>query len=544
MNKTIIINISGAIFHIEEDAYEILKNYMTEVKKHFGLSADSFEIVTDIENRIAELFSEILKRDLKQVIIIKDVQAIIEQMGRPADFEAADQADQAASPTEAQMTSGIQRKLFRDNDDKLIGGVCSGLAHYFSTDAVWIRLLWAALFFAGGIGLITYIILWIVMPVARTRAEKLAMNGEDVNLETIKNAVSDELNDVKKNLSKYRDQVKNSGIEDRIGIVLKEIFQFIGKVIQAFFKVFGLTFGVMAIFIGGCLMIGLVVAGIAGIFSPEHVFWFNLPFSMISHDNRLQAVISFTITFFIPLLFLILLGIRILFKRFIMSTQVTNTLLIIWFIALCFTGYLVGSTALQFNKEASFNQDIPIARSSSNSYFLKADKSGHTEDSLMTRSMQLSRSKWHIEFDDEQTEGAVNISIEKSDSLHAVLVERIAAKGINERQALRSADQIVYKFNQKDSMLNFAKKLYYKPELGYHEQQVDLTLKIPVNTVITIDQNLYVNNLPNLDNYKLNGPGNVWVMTQNGLIPKYGTPIKENTNEADKEENTDNDSTK
>lgn len=544
MNKTIIINISGAIFHIEEDAYEILKTYMTEVKKHFGLSADSFEIVTDIENRIAELFSEILKRDLKQVIIIKDVHAIIEQMGRPADFEAADHTEQAAQPTEAQMAPGVQRKLFRDSDDKLIGGVCSGLAHYFSADAVWIRLLWAALFFAGGIGLITYIILWIVMPVARTRAEKLAMNGEDVNLETIKNAVNDELNDVKRNLSKYRDQVKNSGLEDRIGNVLKEIFQFIGKVIQSLFKMFGVLFGVLSIFIGACLMIGLLVAGIAGIFSPEHVFWFHLPFNMISYDNRLKAVISFTITFFIPLLFLILLGIRILFKRFIMSSQVTSSLLIIWFLALCFTGYLVGSTALQFKKQVSFNQDIPITKSSTNAYFLKADKSGRTEDSLLTRSMQLSRAKWHIEFDDEQSEGDVNISIEKSDSMHAVLVERIAAKGMNERQALKSADEILYKFHQKDSILNFAKKLYYKPELGYHEQQVDLTLKIPINTVITVDPDLDVHNLPDLDNYKLNGPGNVYIMTQNGLIPKFGSPIKEKLGEEDNNENTENDSTR
>lgn len=543
MNKTIIINISGAIFHIEEDAYEILKTYMTEVKKHFGLSADSFEIVTDIENRIAELFSEILKRDLKQVIIIKDVQAIIEQMGRPADFEAADQADEAAQPTEAQMAPGVQRKLFRDSDDKLIGGVCSGLAHYFSADAVWIRLLWAALFFAGGIGLITYIILWIVMPVARTRAEKLAMNGEDVNLETIKNAVSDELNDVKRNLSKYRDQVKNSGLEDRIGNVLKEIFQFIGKILQSLLKIFGVMFGVLSIFIGACLMIGLVVAGIAGIFSPEHVIWFNLPFSLISRDNRLQAVISFTITFFIPLLFLILLGIRMLFKRFIMSSQVTSSLLIIWFVSLCFTGYLVARTALQFNKQVSFNQDIPITRSSTNSYFLKADKSGRTEDSLLTNSMKLSRAKWHIQFDDDQDQVDVNIRIEKSDSLHAVLIERVAARGMTERQALKNADEVIYKFNQKDSILNFAKRLYYKTELGYHAQQVDLTLKIPINTVITVDPELYVQNLPDLDNYKLTGPGNIYIMTQNGLIPKFGSPIKEKTGEEQSNENNENDST-
>ena len=95
MNKTIIININGIVFHIEEDAYEILKNYMTDVKRHFSNSADSLEITTDIENRIAEMFSELLARDNKQVIIEQDVNAVIGQMGSVADFENAD-ADEKA----------------------------------------------------------------------------------------------------------------------------------------------------------------------------------------------------------------------------------------------------------------------------------------------------------------------------------------------------------------------------------------------------------------------------------------------------------------
>src|SRR6201999_2621059 len=89
MNKTIIININGIVFHIEEDAYEILKNYMTDVKRHFSNSADSLEITTDIENRIAEMFNDILLNENKQVIIEQDVNLVIEQMGTVADFENA-----------------------------------------------------------------------------------------------------------------------------------------------------------------------------------------------------------------------------------------------------------------------------------------------------------------------------------------------------------------------------------------------------------------------------------------------------------------------
>src|SRR5580658_255355 len=133
MNKTIIININGIVFHIEEDAYEILKNYMTDVKRHFSNSADSLEITTDIENRIAEMFSEILEKENKQVIVEQDVKLVIEQMGTVADFESAEN-DGQHEPGGYAYGNTERRRLFRDPDDHLVGGVCSGIANYFDID--------------------------------------------------------------------------------------------------------------------------------------------------------------------------------------------------------------------------------------------------------------------------------------------------------------------------------------------------------------------------------------------------------------------------
>src|ERR1700751_3380030 len=113
MNKTIIININGIVFHIEEDAYEILKNYMTDVKRHFMNSADSVEITTDIENRIAEMFNELLARENKQVIVEQDVRSVIEQMGTVEDFEKSE-LDTEPSFTNTYYNSGAARRLFRD----------------------------------------------------------------------------------------------------------------------------------------------------------------------------------------------------------------------------------------------------------------------------------------------------------------------------------------------------------------------------------------------------------------------------------------------
>src|SRR5690606_16878820 len=144
MNKTIIININGIIFHIEEDAYEVLQTYMTAVKRHFGYSPDSNEIVSDIENRIAEMFNDRINQQ-KAVITMQDVEEATAQMGHISDFEDFENISEeedlgSASYAYQEQSYSDSRGLFRDPDDKVIGGVCSGLGHYFDIEAKWVRL--------------------------------------------------------------------------------------------------------------------------------------------------------------------------------------------------------------------------------------------------------------------------------------------------------------------------------------------------------------------------------------------------------------------
>src|SRR5690606_19664165 len=144
MNKTIIININSIVFHIEEDAYETLRSYMIEIKKHFGNTSESKEILEDIENRIAEMFSERIETGRKEVINLEDVQQVITQMGRVSDFEeseeSAGESYQQSEKEEQPTDTHFGKKLMRDPDDKILGGVCSGLAHYFAMDPRWIRI--------------------------------------------------------------------------------------------------------------------------------------------------------------------------------------------------------------------------------------------------------------------------------------------------------------------------------------------------------------------------------------------------------------------
>src|SRR5436190_9239156 len=186
-NKTVTINISGVIFHIEEDAYDSLSRYLGTIKGYFSGTDGGNEIMSDIEARIAELLQARINVS-KQVILMADVDHVMGVMGRPEEF-GADTKSTQEEESEPIYQERIKRRLFRNPEDKAIGGVCSGLAAYFDIDTVWVRLAMFLLIFFGGISLWVYIVLWIVMPEARSTADKMAMRGEPANINNIMRSV-------------------------------------------------------------------------------------------------------------------------------------------------------------------------------------------------------------------------------------------------------------------------------------------------------------------------------------------------------------------
>ena len=190
MKKTVSINIGGIIFHIEEDGYDKLKNYLDSVNKYFSTFEDSGEIISDIESRIAEIFLDKLS-DGRQTVTLEDVEGLIATMGTTQDFEAAietepvtteapksEESQQSSSTTAEEPQSSEQpKKLVRDMKRRILGGVAAGIAHYFSIDPLWIRLLLLLMFinvFFGGLSaaiFLAYIILWIVLPQSESLEE-------------------------------------------------------------------------------------------------------------------------------------------------------------------------------------------------------------------------------------------------------------------------------------------------------------------------------------------------------------------------------------
>ena len=192
MKVTVNINLGGYAFNVDEDAYERLRQYMKTLEKEFSGESSAAEIMTDIEGRIAELFKMRLN-SYKQVITMKDVEEVMAILGTP---EAI-----SGSGTTEERPPRSQRRIYRDPDRRIIGGVCAGLGAYFNWDPIIWRVLFGALVIAGGFGIALYLILWIVLPEAKTTAQKLEMRGDPVTIENIKDSVKEEFETVKKKMN-------------------------------------------------------------------------------------------------------------------------------------------------------------------------------------------------------------------------------------------------------------------------------------------------------------------------------------------------------
>lgn len=197
MKKTLTINLAGMVFHIDDDAFETLKNYLDRVKNELRSVDGGDEIYEDVEARISELFSEKLKNN-KQVITQKEVDEIIRTMGQPGDISGKSEGSQYKSNDYRKS----YRRMYRDPDNRIIGGVCSGLAAYWRVDPTIVRIIFILLAIFGMAGVLIYLILWIVLPEAHTVAQKLEMRGESVNLSNIGDFFRKEFNNVKNSFKK------------------------------------------------------------------------------------------------------------------------------------------------------------------------------------------------------------------------------------------------------------------------------------------------------------------------------------------------------
>lgn len=227
MKKTLMINLTGTVFHIDEDAYDMLDKYVTSLRNCFAGEKDGKEITGDMEVRISELFLHILEEEKSEVITIENVETVIKTMGKPEELKDNDENNNIDDNKEKYCNSQTKKKLYRNLNDKILGGVCSGIASYLDWDVTLVRILFILLgvFIKGFI--IVYVIAWIVIPGAKTAEEKLYMTGKTVTLENIGKSVTENYdNSYKEKKENKRSTIREIGevFVSIIGVMIKAIF--------------------------------------------------------------------------------------------------------------------------------------------------------------------------------------------------------------------------------------------------------------------------------------------------------------------------------
>jgi phage shock protein PspC (stress-responsive transcriptional regulator) len=185
MKKVVTVGIGGTSFVIDEDAYQKLEKYLSRFREKTGLGSETGDVMDDLEQRIAELFAESLGNK-GEVVNIALVNKVISQLGMPDGTPADDSFETGGYTAPEPAGFPVSKRLYRNPDDKMIGGVCSGLALYLNLDTTLIRILFVVALFMGSMGFWAYIVFWIAAPVAYTAAQKCEMRGIPVTAENMK----------------------------------------------------------------------------------------------------------------------------------------------------------------------------------------------------------------------------------------------------------------------------------------------------------------------------------------------------------------------
>ncbi|MBY0328923.1 PspC domain-containing protein [Patescibacteria group bacterium] len=335
MKKTTTISLARTLFHIEEDAYALLDTYLISVKSHFADHDDKEEILSDIEARIAERFTE--ARD--SIIDSTAVQAVIDAMGTIGQFDATDTVE----PVTATHTT-LHKRLYRDADSRVVAGVAAGLAHYFGIDRTIVRIIFIGLVFLSGFGIITYIVLWMVTPLAKTNAQKLEMAGVPVTLKAMSEIVRERFEEIDGDRIAKSTKDFAAGFSADVERGSKTFFATVGPLVKV-------IVGVFVVFFALCATAGVTILTALGLFGLPARF-FGVSATSVLHGLQYSgAVVALYLAIVLPIIVVLLWGISLLRKKSILNRINVLVFGSLWFLAVVVSGVMVSRLAYKVSEQ-------------------------------------------------------------------------------------------------------------------------------------------------------------------------------------------------
>jgi len=514
MNKTVNINLAGIFYHIDEDAYLKLQRYLEAIKRSFTDSQGRSEIIADIEARIAELFTERVKHD-KQVIGIKEVDEIISIMGQPEDYLVDDEIFED-EPKQTYNPKTSSKKLFRDTDNSYIGGVSAGLGHYFGINATWVRLAWILLVFGFGTGIFLYIILWILIPEAKTTSDKIIMTGERVTISNIEKKIRDGFENVSESVKnvdfqKHGDKIKegfdtvSDSISDsvkraktntqgnRIKSSSKSFFDTIAEVIMFFLKLFAKFIGFILIFTGAATVIALIV-GLISASVLDHSKFFNSDIADLSNASGAPFWVLAVFIFFalaIPFFMLFYLGLKILVNNLKSIGNIAKfTLLGLWILS------VIGLSVIGARQGLSYSEKAPAISTKSLETVTAKDTlviSMKANDNFAENFYRNSSFDYGYNNNGDKVTYSQDVRLiikSTRDSIAKIKVLK-TARGATYDDAKTRANNISYRYTIRNNELLLDNYLRIPNDDQKRDQRVEITVYLPIGSTVMANENTY-----------------------------------------------------
>lgn len=518
MNKTLNINLGGFIFHIDENAYVRLERYLNTLKQQFVNTDGGTEIINDIETRIAELFKERTGPG-KEVINAEDVDQVIAIMGQPEDYLEMDEEAENDSKRQAEFSS-TKKRIFRDTDNRIVGGVSAGLAAYFNIDPLWIRILFLVALFSG-FGFLLYIIMWAVIPKANTTAEKLQMRGEKINISNIEKAIREEMHGVNENIKGFGSKMADHDYrktQSHVSTFFSDLGDFIVEAFRLIFKVIGKIIGLFFLFVGSIILLALIIGLFAGSveilgsgYGMNELFDFlRLVTANDGHYNLLIAGIIMSVI--APFFLLIYLGIRILFSLEPLNAPARSALSVTTFVGLILLIIAGVKIGLQFDNHGSVSDEIVLPEHTE--YRIRLNK-----DSLHNEFMNSYPTHW-MSHNGKNAFDNVEVNIKRTDDASPYLKIITEAQGPNRREARNNARKLNYKVAITDSVIEIPGYILLNRDQKFRDQEVTVILYLPEGHSVFIDESLAevlydVDNVQNTWDFEM--ANKRWIMTEYGL---------------------------
>jgi phage shock protein PspC (stress-responsive transcriptional regulator) len=442
-------------------------------------------------------------------------------MGTPEDFaEEEIEIETLASDTKR------KRRLYRDPDHRVLGGVCGGLGAYFNMDPVILRIIFVVIFFiTGGAALLAYLILWIAVPKAITTAQRLEMRGQEATVKNIEKSIKEEVNEVKESYKKFKESdtySKGKKSVEGAGDVFYNVFKVI-------LKIFVIIIGVILIISGFFGVLGLVSSMIIGhsfvegwpmIWGPE-IHMPNVLNHFVDPGTVTFGMIAVGLLAGIPLLAILYIGTKLVFRYKSNNAAVGLSMVGIWLIALVALITVSASQVGNYKSRSSISNSEVLNCDSCNTLYLKLDSDKYEDYTELD--WEIDNFKMVVINGDEIMLGQPSLGVEKSSSENFSILIKTTSRGRDRESAQQATKEVFYNYELTDSTLTFDP--YFVIEKGgrWRDQEVEITLKVPEGKSIFMDEDL-VRIIHDIENVSNTWDGDMvdkfWEMKPDGLTMK------------------------